>query len=215
VEEPAVMLGVGRGLTVVEILLEVSLQPNELVAITDQLAVVETVRTESVAPEINESFLSHWKVDPPAADSTTESPKQKVVEELAVILGVGSGLTVVEMLLEVSLQPKELVAMTDQVAAVETVKIESVAPFIKVSFRNHWKVVPPDAVSATESPEQKVVEEPTVMPGVGRGLTVVEMLLEVSQHPKLLVAITDQLAVDETVNTESVAPVITLSFRNH
>jgi hypothetical protein len=46
--------------------------------------------------------------------------------------------TVVEMLLEVSLHPKLLVAITDQLAAVETVKLESVAPLIKVSFLSHW-----------------------------------------------------------------------------
>jgi hypothetical protein len=71
------------------------------------------------------------------------------------------------------------------------------------------------AVSITESPKQKVVEEPAVMPGVGRGLTVVEMLLEVSLQPKELVAMTDQVAAVEIERTESVAPVITLSFRNH
>jgi hypothetical protein len=53
------------------------------------------------------------------------------------MLGLGRGLTVVEMLLEVSLHPKVLVAMTDQVAAVETVKTESEAPFITLSFLNH------------------------------------------------------------------------------
>jgi hypothetical protein len=131
------MPGVGNELTIVEMLLEVSLQPDKLVAITAQLAAVETVKTESVAPEINESFLSHWKVDPPDAVSTTESPEQKVVEEPAVMLGVGNELTIVEIMLEVSLQPNELVAMTDQLADAETVKIESVAPLIKVSFRNH------------------------------------------------------------------------------
>jgi hypothetical protein len=54
------------------------------------------------------------------------------------MLGVGNELTIVEIMLEVSLQPKELVAITDQLAAVETVKVESVAPLIKVSFRSHW-----------------------------------------------------------------------------
>jgi hypothetical protein len=53
------------------------------------------------------------------------------------------------------------------------------------------------------------------MLGVGRGLTVVEMLLDVSLHPTELVAITDQLAEVKTVRTESVTPLTTLSFRNH
>jgi hypothetical protein len=72
------------------------------------------------------------------AVSITESPKQKLVEEPAVMPGVGRGLTVVEMLLDVSLQPKVLVARTDQLDAVETVNVESVAPLIKVSFLSHW-----------------------------------------------------------------------------
>ena len=41
------------------------------------------------------------------------------------------------MLFEVSLQPKVFVAITDQLPAVETVKIESEAPTIIESFRSH------------------------------------------------------------------------------
>ena len=67
----------------------------------------------------------------------TESPKQKVVEPAAETVGVDSGFTVVETLLEVSLQPKVLVAITDQLPAVETVKFESEAPIIIESFRSH------------------------------------------------------------------------------
>src|SRR5690606_8915327 len=106
----------------------------------------------------------------------TESPKQKVVGPAAETTGVGSGFTAVEMLFEVSEQPNELVAITDQESAEETVSDESVEPIKSVSFRNHWYETPPVTDKITESPKQKVVGPAAETTGVGSGFTAVEMV---------------------------------------
>ena len=126
---------------------------------------------------------------PVAADEvrTTEPPAQKVVVELAVIVGVaGTGLTVTEVEAETPEAQPEAMTSTEKLPEVVTV-IDCV-----VSPVGQMLSVADEEVSTTDPPSQKVVGPLVVIVGTtGTGLTVTVVGAELADvHP---------FAVDETL----------------
>jgi hypothetical protein len=94
----------------------------------------------------------------------------------------GNGFTVTAVL-SVSAQPLELVTVTVYVPS-ELTLIPAV-----VAEVDHKYPVPPEAVSTTDAPWQKVVGPPAVMTADGSGFTVTAAL-SVSVQPPELVTVT-------------------------
>ncbi len=97
----------------------------------------------------------------------------------AVMMADGSGFTVTAVL-SVSVQPLELVTVTVYEPLVVTDIAEVVAEV------DHRYPVPPEAVSITEPPWQKVVGPPAVMTADGSGFTVTAALSVSAQPPELV-----------------------------
>src|SRR6266550_912004 len=110
--------------------------------------------------------LLHAYDEADEAVRVTAPPAQNVVGPPAVIVGVGSGLTVTVVAAEVAVQPFASVTVTVNEPDVLTLIDCAVAPL------DHKYVVPAGAVSVTEPPTQNVVGPPAVIVGVGSGLTV-------------------------------------------
>ena len=104
---------------------------------------------------------------------TTAPPAQKVVPPLDVIVGVGMGLTVTTVGVELAVQfPLETVTEYDPLF--ETVMDGVVAPLDQVL------PIALEEVKTTEPPAQNVVEPLAVIVGVGMGLTVTMVGVEVA-----------------------------------
>ena len=103
---------------------------------------------------------------PPEAVSVTPPPAQNVVGPLGMIVAVGNGLTVTVWLAGAEVQPFPSVVVTVYVPFVLTVIAAVVAP---VDQRYD---TPPEAVSVTLPPAQKVVGPLGVIVAVGNGFTV-------------------------------------------
>jgi Ni,Fe-hydrogenase III component G len=99
-----------------------------------------------------------------------------------VITAVGNEFTVTMMLSE-SVQPLALVTVTVYVPLADAVMADVVAAF------DHRYPVPPEAVSVTDPPWQKVVGASGVITAVGREFTVT-MMLSVSVQTVALVTVT-------------------------
>jgi hypothetical protein len=84
----ALMVAIGKGLTVTACTVDVFLQPLPSVMVTDLFAVLFTVMVLDVSP------LSQSQELPALAVSVTDPPAQKVVALPAVIVAAGKGLTV-------------------------------------------------------------------------------------------------------------------------
>jgi hypothetical protein len=111
----------------------------------------------------------------------------------------GNGFTVTTEL-SVSAQPLELVTVTVYIPLVVTDIAEVVAEV------DHKYPVPPEAVSTTDPPWQKVVGPPAVMTADGSGLTVTSVL-SVSAQPPELVTVTVYVPLVVTDIAEVVAEV--------
>ena len=122
---------------------------------------------------------------PPLAVSVTLPPAQNVVGPLGVIVAVGSGLTVTVRLAGTDVQPLASVVVTVYVPDVLTVVAAVVAP---VDQRYD---TPPDAVSVTLPPAQKVVGPLGVIVAVGNGFTVTvcDAGAEVQPFPSVVVTV--------------------------
>ena len=122
---PAVIVGVGFGLTVTTVAAEVPLQPFASVTVTlyepDALTAIDCV----VAPVLQ------WYELALDAVSVTLPPAQNVVGPPAVIVGVGFGLTVTTVAAEVPLQPFASVTVTLYEPLVLTVIDCVVAPLLQ------------------------------------------------------------------------------------
>jgi hypothetical protein len=165
----------GKRFTVTAVL-SVSVQPLELVTVTVYVPLVVTDIAEVVAE------VDHKYPVPPEAVSTTDPPWQKVVGPPAVMTADGNGFTVTDKL-SVSAQPVELVTVTIYVPLVVTVIAEVMAEV------DHKYPVPPEAVSTTYPPWQKVVDPLAAMTADGNGFTITAAL-SVSAQPPILVTVT-------------------------
>ena len=147
------------GLTVTTVGVELAVQfPLETVTEYDPL--FETVMDGVVAPldQVLPIALEEVK--------TTEPPAQNVVEPLAVIVGVGMGLTVTMVGVEVAVQ-FSLETVTEYDPLCETVMDCVVAPLDQIF------PVALEEVNTTEPPAQNVVDPLAVIVGiVGKGLTI-------------------------------------------
>jgi hypothetical protein len=143
--------------------------------------------------------VDHKYPVPPEAVKTTDPPWQKVVGPPAVMMAVGNGFTVTAEL-SVSVQPPELVTVTVYVPSEITLILAVVAEV------DHKYPVPPEAVSITDPPWQKVVGPPAVITADGSGFTVTTEL-SVSTHPLELVTVTVYIPLVVTDIAEVVAEV--------
>jgi archaellum component FlaF (FlaF/FlaG flagellin family) len=155
-----VMVAVGSGLTVT--VCDVGAEVHELASVTVTVYVpdVDTVMAAVVAP-----VDQRYEV-PPEAVSVTLPPAQNVVGPDGVMVAVGSGLTVTVCEAGADMHELASVTVTVYVPEVDTAIAAVVAP---VDQRYD---VPPEAVSVTLPPAQKVVGPDGVMVAVGSGLTV-------------------------------------------
>jgi hypothetical protein len=158
-------------LTVTVVAAEVAVQPFASVTVTLYEPEAFTAIDCVVAP------FDHAYDEAEDAVSVTEPPAQKVVGPPAVIVGVGSGLTVTEVADDVAEQPFASVTVTlyepDALTAIDCV----VAPVL------HKYDEAEDAVSVTEPPTQNVVGPPAVIDGVGSGLTTTAVAEDVALQP--------------------------------
>ena len=111
---PAVIVAVGKALTVTTLAAEVAEHPLELVLVTVYDPEVIAVYVEEVAPTIVIPFLFQTYVMPvPVLElNNTLPPVQKVKLPPAVIVAVGKVLTDTTLAAEVAEHPLELVLVT-------------------------------------------------------------------------------------------------------
>jgi hypothetical protein len=111
---PAVIVAVGKALTVTTLAAEVAEHPLELVLVTVYEPAVVAVYVDAVAPAIVTPFFFQTYVIPALVFelSTTLPPVHKLKLPPAVIIAVGKALTVTTLAVEVAEHPLELVLVT-------------------------------------------------------------------------------------------------------
>ena len=177
---PAVIVGVGSGLTVTFTDADVVPHPASLRALTQYEPGCVTVIDWVVAP------FDHWYDGAEDDVSVTDPPAQNVVGPDAVITGTGGGsLTTMARVFDVLAQPLEFVTVTLYDPEVLTLMYCSVEPF------DHRYDADTGAPSRTLSPRQNVVGPHVEMCGVsGTGFTVTLTGDEIVGQPPEFVTIT-------------------------
>jgi hypothetical protein len=190
-----VMVAVGSGFTLTVCEAGAEVQELASVVVTVYVPDVDTVIAAVLAP-----VDQRYDV-PPEAVSVTLPPAQNVVGPDGVIVAVGSGLTVTVCDAGAEVQEFASVVVTVYVPLVLTVIAAVVAP---VDQRYD---VPPEAVSVTLPPAQKVVGPDGVMVAVGSGLTVTVCDAGAELQEFASVTVTVYVPEVDTVIAAVVAPV--------
>ncbi len=175
---PAIMVGVGNGLTTTVVADEVAEQPLPFVIVTILFDEVFAVIDWVVSPVFHNQEL------PAPAVRVTDPPAQKVVGPPAVIVADGNAFTVTVVADDMAEQPLPSVTVTLLLDEVFTVIDWVVSPVF------HTQELPALAVRFTDPSAQKVVVLPAVIVGVGKGLTATVVADEVAEQPLPSVTVT-------------------------